>query len=520
MNARTNWIAAGHADPILYMPFDDDTNWAKNEGTGGTLTQNGVIARSGRGANQFNVPYSDLDGAADYLSRTSAPTGIADGKQFTFQCVVNSDVTSNQDIIAFGDASSPRFTVTLGSTLLISGFNSSGSNRLSASITGNPLVSGRNYILTVSIDMSDTAKRHVYLNGVSQTVTWSTYTNEALGFNITGTPRYRVGASVDTTPSSYFNGRLGNVFFHTSYIDLSVPANLAKFVTGTGIDAEAADLGADGSTPLGVQPLIYLPMYGNNAGKNYGSGGDFTVNSGPYTGSRGPNEFWGNKADFDGSTGYLYRNSAVSALTSASGVSISFAANPVNFSGQRQILALATSGSSTVVQVVLENSTGKIILEIPNTGGSIFKKSDTILTSGTTNYIQISVNTSTGAVYGYKNGVNFTWSDVGGQGTGTYNPSTATKNRIGVDVYGTSLMLGSISELYFTTDYIDFSQEANRLKFRDCFGNPVPLGTDGSLPTGTAPAIYMRFDPAAQGTNSGTGGAFTKSGTISDGGQL
>ena len=69
-------------------------------------------------------------------------------------------------------------------------------------------------------------------------------------------------------------------------------------------------------------------------------------------------------------------------------------------------------------------------------------------------------------------------------------------------------------------DRVDFSSEANRLKFRDAFGNPVSLGTDGSTPTGTAPAIYMRFDPASQGTNSGTGGAFTKTGTINDGGQL
>ena len=79
---------------------------------------------------------------------------------------------------------------------------------------------------------------------------------------------------------------------------------------------------------------------------------------------------------------------------------------------------------------------------------------------------------------------------------------------------------GKLSEFYFTTEYIDFSQEANRLKFVDAFGNPVNLTQqieDAAIPN---PAIYMRFPPTSFGTNSGTGGNFTVNGTITDGGQL
>jgi hypothetical protein len=82
------------------------------------------------------------------------------------------------------------------------------------------------------------------------------------------------------------------------------------------------------------------------------------------------------------------------------------------------------------------------------------------------------------------------------------------------------LLDGKLSEFYFTTDYIDFSQEANRLLFRDAFGNPVPLKPQIEAGTIPNPAILMRFDPADQGKNDGTGGAFVKSGTISDAGQL
>lgn len=84
---------------------------------------------------------------------------------------------------------------------------------------------------------------------------------------------------------------------------------------------------------------------------------------------------------------------------------------------------------------------------------------------------------------------------------------------------GSGYLNGGIAEMYMTTDYIDFSQEANRLKFRDAFGNPVDLTQqieDGAIPN---PAIYMRFPPTAFGTNYGTGGAFTAT-SITDGGQL
>lgn len=87
------------------------------------------------------------------------------------------------------------------------------------------------------------------------------------------------------------------------------------------------------------------------------------------------------------------------------------------------------------------------------------------------------------------------------------------------DSYAANLQ-GKLSEFYFTTDYIDFSQEANRLLFRDAFGNPTDLPAAIAKGTVPNPAIYMRFDPANQGLNSGTGGDFTKSGTITDGGQL
>jgi hypothetical protein len=66
-----------------------------------------------------------------------------------------------------------------------------------------------------------------------------------------------------------------------------------------------------------------------------------------------------------------------------------------------------------------------------------------------------------------------------------------------------------VGEVYFNTHYTNFSQEANRLLFRDAFGNPTNLPSlilGGSVPN---PLVYLRTGPANPGENSGTGGAFT-----------
>jgi len=68
---------------------------------------------------------------------------------------------------------------------------------------------------------------------------------------------------------------------------------------------------------------------------------------------------------------------------------------------------------------------------------------------------------------------------------------------------------------YFTTDYIDFSQEVNRLKFVDGFGMPKDLKAQidaGVIPT---PLIYLPFDDTSNlGKNLGTGGNFSVVGSV------
>src|SRR3546814_17811034 len=61
-----------------------------------------------------------------------------------------------------------------------------------------------------------------------------------------------------------------------TYIDLSVTANRRKFV-GSGA-ATSVDLGADGSTPTGTAPLVFLSGATADWHTNKGAGGGFTEN--------------------------------------------------------------------------------------------------------------------------------------------------------------------------------------------------------------------------------------------------
>lgn len=506
--------AAGQAalNPILYLPMSDPTQPGLNSGTGGNFTLTGTVARSGRGPNQYNAPYSDLDGTADYLSRASDPTGLVDGNSFTLAFNINFDTVSAQQRIVYVAGGYFDIQLTSSNEFAIHGYTSALADVIYAYVS-TAFVIGRNYQIVMSFDMSSTSKRHIYINGQAATVTYSAYNNANIDWTRNN---FRIGAT--SVPDNYVNGRLGALWFNTSYIDLSVASNLAKFVTGTGIDAKPVDLGASGELPTGTSPLIYLPMYGNNAGKNYGTGGDFTVNSGPYTGARGPNEFWGNKADFNGTTGYLTKSSPLFADGKVFSAVFWIELDAVGIF--QRVFSIQDTGNA-MFAAQINGSNQLTLFGKKTTATAVLGTTTTSPTfaASTVYCVQICIdmaNTANRQIYINGTAATTTWTTYVND---TINFSNSNPFCIGSIPTG-NYVNGKISEFYLCNEYIDFSQEANRLKFRDAFGNPVNLTQQIEAAAIPNPAIYMRFPPTSFGTNSGTGGNFTVNGTITDGGQL
>lgn len=95
---------------------------------------------------------------------------------------------------------------------------------------------------------------------------------------------------------------------------------------------------------------------------------------------------------------------------------------------------------------------------------------------------------------------------------------TDTEFSIGGHTAGTLLCNASIADLWFAGSYIDLTVAANRLKFLRADGKPEFLGDDGSIPLGTAPAVYCRLQDgeaaSAFAVNRGAGGGFTVTGAL------
>ena len=503
---------------ILSLAMTNATSVATNSGTGGDFTLNGTVAQSGRNAFQYNAAACEFDGvgAGDKLVRTSQLSGITDTKTGTFRFSVNSVPDSGTIMCVSTDSSTGTFAlVRQGSdgTYYLSATGTSGSTVLDANLTGYG-VKDKWETHCITFDLSDTSKRAWFVNGVATSPTWSTYVDGNIDYT---RPESAIANQYGTgSGASPFQGQLSDIWFDNSYTsDLSVfyDTTLNK----------PKNLGADGSTPTGSSPIIYLPLRGNNAGINKGTGGDFTVNSGPFTGVRGPSEFWGESADFNGSSQYISRTSSLSGISDSRFTTVAFSLYNDNTSGYATYL-LGYDSSSNRSPIIVDRNGAKLRFYLQSSSGQILAIPDVGVTLNTSSWfnVLISDNRTTQTTRIYVNGTAYTPTPS----TNTVADVTYGNASFGIagneyngDYTNDGFFDGRIGYFYFTTEFIDFSSEANRLKFFDAFGYPVDLGSNGSTPTGTQPLIYINKG-FHNGTNLGSGGNFTPQGTPTDGGYV
>ena len=169
----------------------------------------------------------DFDGANDYLSRASDLVGNIDGKTFTFSCWVYRASAVGQYIYIDQTNSasrSMRVFLNASGTLTIEAANTATSSVLNISTIEVVPLNTMSHIL-VSLDLSSTSNRGVWINDTQATVAWTTYVNDNIDF--TRSSHY-IGAT--QAPAAGLTGRLSNVFLDYQYRDLSVEANRRIFV--------------------------------------------------------------------------------------------------------------------------------------------------------------------------------------------------------------------------------------------------------------------------------------------------
>ena len=327
------------SSPILYLPMTDAATAGSNSGTGGDFTVNGVLATAERGPNQDNCSASNFNGSNDYLFRSSI-VGVSSTKQFTFSFnfvktggsssvpMEFRNAANTYSVRAWQNAASYNiYIINNGTEVVVANISNADYNALNVD-TGY-----KQNNVSISFDLSDTNKRYVYLNGTAATVTWATYTNQLI--DMSQLNNWRVGNS--GTGSAWWNGQLGEVYFNTVYTDLATSNPF--WDSDTNRPNSVRKVIADTS----VTPLIALPIIGNDAGNNLGSGGDFTVNSGPYTGARGGSEFWSRSAYFNGSSTDL-TNTSLTGLSTGKQFTIAFGYS--NFSYSDDVTIFEVGGGS------------------------------------------------------------------------------------------------------------------------------------------------------------------------------
>lgn len=212
---------------------------------------------------------------------------------------------------------------------------------------------------------------------------------------------------------------------------------------------------------------------------------------------------------FDGSNDYLSKASGPTGLADGTlglfSVWVKIASNPASThwiinggqSGRFQIQILTTGQ----LQVLGQRSTGAICLSLRTT---------TDICDGAWHHVLAAWDLSADAnCLVYVDGADDTTLS-----TRTNNPIDYATGDMTIGT-PTVFLAADVAELYFTTEWLDLTSSANREKFAKN-GRPVKLATDGSLPTGTAPLIYLRGPASNWGTNSGSGGDFTVTGAFTD----
>ena len=362
--------------------------------------------------------------------------------------------------------------------------------------------------IALSFD-GNASNKHLYVNGVEENSNFTTLTTDTIAYSDVDQ------IALMSNTFGFLAGELSDFWFDTIYIDLST--NNPFYDTETN---KPKFLGIDGSLPTGSPPLVYLPMRGNDAGNNAGTGGDFTVNSGPYTGARGPAEYWASAAEFNGSSQKLQVLSALTGAVDSKlfSMAVSYRTDIATtgsrmifscYDGTAPILQIYSNGSDPYyLSVLARNLANEQLMAFnipgswaPNTWFNLLISWDLNNTSLTRLYLNgvapsLTIDASKNEAITFGSGVDGNF--IGGQLSGSF-------------------MDGRIGFFSMWQEYIDWSQEAMRLLVFDAFGYPVDIGEQGELVTGTPPLIYMNTD-FHLGTNLGTGGDFTPQNTPTDGG--
>ncbi len=483
--------------PILYLPMRTAETAHINEGTGGDFTPNGVLDTAQCGPNQWNcVASTMLDSPAQYIRGT---VSVTSSKEFTLSFVCKrliSNVTAYPFTLYASAIQYIKAEINNSQFTLIAYVNSTPYNIVVANLSamGGP-GTGKNWSIQVSVNTT-TQTAEFFVNGRQITAGVQPIPLD-LVWTFSNMTTLRVNEIY--TGSSRGEGEYGELYFSADYTALSE-------------ENPFWDSNANKPKPVrqvleetGGAPVIALPISADNPGKNYGTGGDFTVYGGGLKGARGMSEYISRSVIISGGANNLYLNRSANPTAK---ISFVFATNG---SSIRMIWWKASNVNCSI------DSSNKLRVQLStSTGENGFRTAQSIA-SGEWQLVFVSIDTTTNTKQVYMNDQLIT----------AFDPVATSYNANGtVSFSGIYLSDPSYSNhdnafaaLYFAEDFIDLSQEENRNLIADQLSYPKDLSPaieSGEIPR---PIFYLKFeDPDDPGLDSsGNNNHFTVNGTVTPG---
>lgn len=210
-----------------------------------------------------------------FLDRGAGLTGAADSKQLTFSAWIyineglGGRLISSVTALGGGTAGTRIVLSFTENRFSVAGINASGVQI--CSIESSVIPFGEWTHVMASVDLSDTAKRHIYVNGEEDLAVVNTYTDDTMDFTM---PDWGIAGYPDGT--SLLNGAIADLWFQPGlYIDLSDANNRRFFLRP---DGNPVNMGADGSHVTGSAPLVFMTGNVESWLTNKGTGGGFNLN--------------------------------------------------------------------------------------------------------------------------------------------------------------------------------------------------------------------------------------------------
>lgn len=221
----------------------------------------------------FEANAVTFDGSNDVSKHDGALTGGVAGTVLLASVFVRLNALNINQVILGANVTDQPIEMRIASSnrIFISVRPAAGGGS-TANIIGPVLTTGQWYHILITLDTNSLGNTRGYLDGVEMIYNQRQANTGNIGWDGTN---WAVGNRHDVSVN-FANFDISELYATNELLDITVQANRDKFLKS---DGTPEDLGSDGSTPTGTQPLIY--MSGDaaawNAGINKGSGGNFVM---------------------------------------------------------------------------------------------------------------------------------------------------------------------------------------------------------------------------------------------------